>query len=87
MARPKDVARDEAALRRLAKAVAGHRRATGKTQEDLAYEAGMSVRHLQNLEAAAINPGYLTLVAIAATLGMSISELLDGVDVHRKTKS
>jgi len=86
MARARDEAYDEAALKRLAKAVSGNRKAAGKTQEDLAYEAGVSVRHLQNLEAGNLNPGYLTLVAIASALFMPVSDLLESAESRRRSK-
>jgi transcriptional regulator with XRE-family HTH domain len=86
MARARDEAYDQAALKRLAKAVSGNRKAAGKTQEDLAYEAGVSVRHLQNLEAGTLNPGYLTLVAIASALVIPVSDLLEGAETKRRPR-
>jgi transcriptional regulator with XRE-family HTH domain len=60
----------------LGRAVAARRRAIGKTQEDLAYEADVSLRHLQKIEAGATNPRLGTLFSIAAVLGIRAHQLL-----------
>lgn len=63
----------------------------------MAYEAGLALRTFQGVETGRVNPGYLTLVAIATALDVRIGELLDGVSESkpqalltqrkRKTKS
>ena len=61
----------------LGKTVAAHRRAAGKTQEDVAYEADVSLRHLQKIEAGSTNPRLGTLFSIATVLGTTAHELLE----------
>jgi transcriptional regulator with XRE-family HTH domain len=70
------VARQLEPLRALGLAIAEKRRALGKTQEDLAYEAGISLRHLQKIEAGTTNPRLGTLFSIAAELGTTAHVLL-----------
>jgi transcriptional regulator with XRE-family HTH domain len=61
----------------LGKAVAERRKAVGKTQEDLAYESGVSLRHLQKIEAGGTNPRLGTLLTIARILEIKPQRLLD----------
>ncbi len=68
------------ALKALAEAVASARKRAGMTQEDVAFEAGISVRHFQALESGALNPSYLVLVAVSRALKVSISRLLSAVE-------
>jgi transcriptional regulator with XRE-family HTH domain len=60
----------------LGRAVAARRRAAGKTQEDLAYEADVSLRHLQKIEAGATNPRLGTLFSIANVLEIRAYQIL-----------
>ena len=62
------------------KAVAERRKAVGKTQEDLAYEADVSLRHLQKIEAGATNPRLGTLLTLARILGVKPQRLLDSAE-------
>jgi transcriptional regulator with XRE-family HTH domain len=70
----------ERALERLAKAVRRARDAAGKTQETTAFEAGLSVRHLQELESGRLNPSYLTLRAVAIATGTTVSRLVKAAE-------
>jgi transcriptional regulator with XRE-family HTH domain len=57
------------ALRRL-------RRASGNTQEHVAYEAGITVAALARIERGEANPRWTTVRRIAKALGVSLSELV-----------
>lgn len=70
----------ERGLLGLGQAIAERRRALGKTQEDLAHEADMSLRHLQKIEGAQTFPRLPTLFAIAHALGLKPQGLLDEAD-------
>jgi transcriptional regulator with XRE-family HTH domain len=61
----------------LGRAIAERRRGAQKTQEDLAYEAGLSLRHLQKIEAGQTFPRLQTLFAIGAALEIKPQRLLD----------
>lgn len=72
--------RFEAAARRLAREIRARRLSLDppKTQEEVAEEAGMSVRHYQQIEAGTdVNPRLETLFGIAVALGTTAVELLD----------
>lgn len=73
----------EAALKGLAAAINATRTQVGSTQEDVSYEAGIALRTFQGVEAGRVNPGYLTLVAIAGALGARIGDLLNSADEAR----
>ena len=44
--------------------------------EQLAYEAEVEISQIHRIEKAKINPTYTTLLALAAGLGINISELV-----------
>lgn len=71
------------ALTALAKAVVEARRRAGMTQEDVAFEAGISVRHYQSLESGDLNPSYLILLAISRAMRQPLSKLITNVEVVR----
>lgn len=60
--------------------VAAHARsirvAKSMTQETVAGNAGLAVRHLQKIEAAEVNVTLDTLVKVAAALGVDVAALL-----------
>lgn len=65
------------AIQRLARGLRQRRLHLGLTQEEVAHEAGLSVRHYQMLEAGRdVNPGLKTLFRVAGTLGTSVTALL-----------
>lgn len=70
----------DAALRRLAEVVRSRREAVGQSQEEVAFAAGVSVRHFQKIEAGVTNPAFLTLLGIADALEVRVAELL--AEVH-----
>ena len=76
------VTRDEreVALVRLARAIQRARALRGASQETTAFEAGISVRHYQELESGRLNPSYLTLRKVAVALNMPLARLLKNVD-------
>jgi transcriptional regulator with XRE-family HTH domain len=64
-------------LRRLGTRVQKARWVTGKTQEEVAWQSGITYRHYQELERGKVNPTARTLYALARVLGRSIAELVD----------
>jgi transcriptional regulator with XRE-family HTH domain len=61
------------ALRRL-------RRANGSTQEDVAYNAGITVAALARIERGTANPLWTTVRRIASALEISLAELVVAVE-------
>lgn len=49
------------------------------TQESAASAAHLDAKHWQELEAGRVNPTLATLLAVARTFGVKLSELFDGV--------
>ncbi len=49
------------------------------SQEALAGKAQLDAKHLQTLEAGVANPTLASLLALSRALGVSLSELMDGV--------
>jgi transcriptional regulator with XRE-family HTH domain len=70
----------ERTLERLAQAVRRARRTAAMTQEAVAFGAGVSVRHFQELESGRLNPSYVTLRAVAAAMGTTLVRMLKAVD-------
>lgn len=52
------------------------RKALGMTQEQLAEGADISLKHLGEIERGRGNPTLVTLVALAAALGVTLSEMM-----------
>jgi len=50
------------------------------TQEDLAYEAGITVSSLSRIERGLNSPGWTTVVKIINALGVSLAELVEGLE-------
>jgi transcriptional regulator with XRE-family HTH domain len=67
-------------LRALATAIRQRREEMGLTQEDMAYESGISVRHYQKLEAGGTDPRISTLHALAKVLKTTVQRILDRAD-------
>jgi len=63
-------------LRRLGDAVVRRRILAGKTQEDVAEAAGISVQFLRRVERGTGNPSFLTLRAISTALGADLVEII-----------
>ena len=66
----------QAFLALIGAAIVREREVAEKSQEDLAYEAGMSVRHLRELERGRANPTISTLWRVAENLGVDVRSLL-----------
>lgn len=64
-----------AALRKL-------RETRGLTQEQLAYDAGVTVGTLSKIETAAAAPAWATVRSIADALGVSLVELAKAVEAE-----
>jgi len=69
----------ERALRRLASSIRRRRLELELTQEDVAYQAGISARHYQLLESGQGNPTFRTLTEVARVLEKPISAFLRDV--------
>lgn len=68
----------------MAAAIRRRRQAAKMTQEDLAYEADITARHLHEIEKARSNPTLRTLFNIATALGLKLSVLIE--DTERPPK-
>jgi XRE family transcriptional regulator, regulator of sulfur utilization len=66
----------------LAKAVRELRSEQDVTQEALAHGAGITVGHLSKIERGLANPGWSTVEAIAAALGVTMAEVVRRVEKH-----
>ncbi|MGA3037452.1 MAG: helix-turn-helix transcriptional regulator [Vulcanimicrobiaceae bacterium] len=66
----------EVTARRLASTIRRRRRELGLTQEDVAHEAGLSVRHYQYLESGRFNPTLKTLCQLARVFAEPLDVLL-----------
>lgn len=66
----------------LAAAIRGLREATAQTQEDVAYQAGISVGALSRIESSVANPSWTTVVRIAAALNASMVDLATAVSAQ-----
>jgi transcriptional regulator with XRE-family HTH domain len=64
-------------LRALAVVLRRRREEVNLTQEDVAYESGISVRHYQKIEAGITDPRFLTLQALAKVLRITLPRLLE----------
>jgi transcriptional regulator with XRE-family HTH domain len=65
----------ESALRRLSRNIRSRRLELDLTQEAVAFDAGLSPRHFQELESGTANPTFATLFEIARVLNSSVAEL------------
>ena len=68
---------DEEGLRLLANTLKKVRAKKGFTQEDLAYESGLTLSQIARIETLKINPTVSTLFCIARTLDVPVSDLFD----------
>jgi transcriptional regulator with XRE-family HTH domain len=64
----------------LALALRKARMAAGMSQEHVAFEAGISVRHYNDLESGGLNPGYLTLRRVVSALDSTVAEIVRSAD-------
>lgn len=72
-------------LRRLAACIRQRRTSLGLTQEHVAHEAGMSVRHYFGIDRGlAKNPTLNSIRRIARALGVEVSDLLREVEAPRR---
>lgn len=71
------VVQPEALRRAFGQEVRARRLARGFSQERLAMDAGLSLRHVSELERGAKVPSLVTVVAIASALGCRAGELVD----------
>lgn len=76
---------DEEGLKLLAENLKAVRAKMGYTQEDLAYESGLTLSQIARIETKRINPTVSTMFKIARTLDVPVSELFD-FKLSKKTK-
>jgi DNA-binding XRE family transcriptional regulator len=69
--------RDEKILEAFGKNLQKVRRQMNFTQEELAYESGISLSQIARIETGKINPTLCTLLTIAKTLKIKAPDLLD----------
>jgi len=69
--------RDERILIAFGKNLKKVRRNSNFTQEELAYQSGVSLSQIARMETGKINPTICTLIAIAKTLKVKAPDLLD----------
>jgi transcriptional regulator with XRE-family HTH domain len=67
------------ALARLGRRVRALRAERGLTQEETAHRAALDAKHFQAIEAGRTNVTVAPLVGISRALGVSLSELFEGV--------
>jgi transcriptional regulator with XRE-family HTH domain len=68
---------DEEGLKLLAKHLKKVRMAKGFSQEELAYESGMTLSQIARIETVKINPTVSTIFKLARTLQVPVSDLFD----------
>jgi len=64
----------------LGKSVRTRRESAGLTQEQLGDKAGLDPTYISGIERGVRNPSLLSIERLARALGVSISELLNGID-------
>jgi transcriptional regulator with XRE-family HTH domain len=69
--------RDEKILIAFGKTLKKVRKKMNFTQEDLAYQSGISLSQIARIETGKINPTLCSIVVIAKTLKVSPRELMD----------
>jgi transcriptional regulator with XRE-family HTH domain len=70
--------------RDVAAAIRMRRQAAKMTQEDLAYEADLTARHLHEIEKARTNPTLRSLYNIATALGVKLSAVIEDAEKFPK---
>ena len=68
----------------LAQALRAIRESQGRSQESVAYAAGISVNALRRIEYAQSNPTWTTLRMIVRALSVSLAELERRMDEHAR---
>ena len=68
---------DEEGLRLLADKLKQTRTKVGYTQEELAYESGLTLSQIARIETVKINPTVSTIFKIARTLQVPVSDFFD----------
>jgi len=66
-------------LAALGKNVRTRRESSGLTQEQLGDKAGLDPTYISGIERGVRNPSLLSIERLARALGISVSEILDGV--------
>ena len=76
---------DKTILNAFAMVLRDRRREAGLSQEELAHRAGLSMRYVSLLESRKHQPSLATLYALADSLGMSLTALIQ--EIESKAKS
>jgi len=69
----------DASLRRLGRRLRAIRQGLDWTQEEVAERARIDAKHYQVMESGLSNVTFATLVAVSKALGVTLSELFEGV--------
>ncbi|AUH34423.1 hypothetical protein CUV01_14425 [Paracoccus tegillarcae] len=76
---------DTTILNAFAKVLRDRRREAGLSQEELAHRAGLSMRYVSLLESRRHQPSLATLHALAGSLGVSLTVLVQEVENQMKS--
>jgi transcriptional regulator with XRE-family HTH domain len=79
---PRQTAKPDPTLGRV---LAAWREQSGRTQEDVAYNAGVTTGTLARIELAQTSPEWMTVRQIVKALEMSLGELGDAIDAAEGT--
>ena len=66
-------------LRKLALRVKELRAAAGLTQQQVSERSGLHITYIADIEGGRRNPSFVTLLSLAKGLGVSLSELTQGL--------
>ena len=76
---------DTTILNAFAKVLRDRRREAGLSQEELAHRAGLSMRYVSLLESRRHQPSLATLYALADSLGISLTALVQDIESQAKS--
>ncbi len=64
------------------KLIKQHRTNLGLSQEELGFRSNLDRTYISGLERGVRNPSLTALISLSSGLGMTVSELLDGLEVE-----
>ncbi|WBU65552.1 helix-turn-helix domain-containing protein [Paracoccus aerodenitrificans] len=76
---------DTTILNAFAKVLRDRRREAGLSQEELAHRAGLSMRYVSLLESRRHQPSLATLYALADSLGISLTVLVQEIESQARS--
>ncbi|WP_013325434.1 helix-turn-helix domain-containing protein [Gloeothece verrucosa] len=71
-------------LRALGSQVKRHRTKLGLSQEELGFRSNLDRTYISGVERGVRNPSFTALVSLASGLGLTLSELLDNLEVEAR---